>query len=52
MVFGLGLYHEQQLLLTNLSGVWLQLIAAKHVTTENVGVSVLAVTEAFIYHLL
>lgn len=36
------------LLLANLNGVWLELIGIKHVTTENVGLSVLVVTEAFI----
>jgi len=40
------------LLRTNLNGVWLEFIGVKRVTTENVGLSVLVVTEAFIYRLL
>lgn len=36
------------LLLTNLRGVWLELMGVKHVTTENAGLSVLVVIEAFV----
>lgn len=44
-------YHERRQCIATidkLSGVWLELIGVKHVTTENAGLSVLVVTEAFV----